>query len=242
MTIKHYLLLGAAAFIIIVSFFMPNAVAGVTDMRRLDNLVMIDSQRASFDASPELALNERISLAASSNTEMLPLSTGNYMDNETAGEIAVQEITRFFRGGSFELDYEELSFDDGSAALVIDSIVPTRNMIIWEFLMHDPAGNSVSVTIDDETGLIVRIVYRLGNRNDPMFEQWTTGTPDDVFFIAARILTEMMTEYYGQAVILADYQFSGNLSYYRADMSGGGITISMYGVVRASSFTMNERV
>jgi len=32
------------------------------------------------------------------------------------------------------------------------------------------------------------------------------------------------------------------LSYYRLDLSEGGLIVPMYGVVRAASFTINERV
>jgi len=51
-----------------------------------------------------------------------------------------------------------------------------------------------------------------------------------------------MTAYYGFDVELADYQFSGSLSYYKAEIIDGGLVVPMYGVVRATGFTINERV
>jgi hypothetical protein len=52
----------------------------------------------------------------------------------------------------------------------------------------------------------------------------------------------MMGAYYGLPVALADFHYSGGLAYYRADLSSGGHVAQMFGVVRASNFTINERV
>ena len=242
MKLRHYLSLGAAALILIGSFLLPNAVAGITDMRRIDTLVLIDSQRISFDTAPELALTERVALAANSNTEILPLNTGNRLNNETAGEAAAREVARFFQGGAFVLDYENLVVGEGLPSLVIDIQYPTRYMIIWEFDITDYSGNSVTAIIDDETSIIVRLIYRMANRYGSLLENGGFGSPDDLFFTAVRKLSEMMAAYYGVSVVLADYQFSGILSYYRADIAEGGTIIPTYGVVRSTSFTMNERV
>jgi len=217
-------------------------VAGVTDLRRLDTLVMVDSQSVSIDLSPEMSLSGRIALAASPNTERLPVITGNSMNEEAAGNRAVLELVRFFRGAPFGLNYYDLSAEEGSAALIIDTLDPAQNMIIWEFNMYDPAGNTVAVTIDDETGVIVRLVYILGDRGGALLDKGRYDTSDIQFFNAAQSLTAIMSEYYGIRVELSDYQFSGNLSYYRADIDNGDLIISMFGVVRASSFTMNERL
>ena len=241
MKIKHYLALAAVALILAGSFLLPNAVAGVTDLRRLDSLTLIDSQSISFDFSPELSLPERIALTASPYTERLPVITGNSMQEETAGARAARELARFFGGGPFELDYSELSFDEGSAVLIIDAAAPEQNMIIWEFELQDPAGNTVTVAIDDETGIIVRLIYVLGG-SGPIMETETFRSQDERFFAAANNLADMMKSYYGVPVELADYQFSGSLSYYRADIDNGGQIIPMYGVVRAMNFTMNERL
>jgi len=241
---RHYISLSLAVIIIAGSFFLPNAVAAITDMRRLDNLIYIDSERISFDTVPELALSERLALAGNASMEMLPLNTGNAMNNESAAQTALDEIARFFSGGAFLFDYSAVSIGEGSASLIIDISDPTRYMIVWEFEIVDADGNMVTAIIDDETGIIVRLIYRLGNREGPL-SLFGLGTPlsnDELFHTAAARLTEMMAEYYGLSVVLADYEFSGTLSYYRADVIEAGQTISLYGVVRTASFTMNERV
>ena len=243
MKIRRNLMLIAAALVLICSFFLPNAVAGVTDMRRLDSLTMIDSQSISFDFTSELSLPARLALAASPNTERLPVKTGNSMDEETAASRAAHELARFFRGAEFGLDYSQLSVAEGSAALIIDTVAPAQNMIVWEFDMFDPVGNSVAVTIDDETGVIVRLIYILSDRSGfrTAWESYRTTTDGQLLY-AAQSLTEMMTGYYGMTVELSDYEFSGDLSFYRADIENGGLVVPMYGVVRATNFTMNERL
>jgi len=241
--IRRNLMIIAAALILICSFFLPNAVAGVTDMRRLDSLTMIDSQSISFDFASELSLPERLALAASPNTERLPVITGNSMNEEAAATRAARELARFFRGAEFGPDYHDLSIADGSAALIIDTVAPSQNMIVWEFDMYDPVGNSVNVTIDDETGAIVRLIYIMSDRIG-FRATWesTRMATDRQLFSVAQSLTEMMAEYYGITVELSDYQYSGDLSYYRADIESGGLVVPMYGVVRATNFTMNERL
>jgi len=241
MKIWHYFLIVAATILLAASFFLPNAVAGVTDANRLDNLVMIDSQSISFDSTPELALPERLALIAKPNTEILPLKTGNVMDIDAATEKAERELERFLGGGPFRFDFEEYSVTEGAAALVIDSNVPTLNMLIWELVLTDSSQNTVTVTLDDETGIIIKIIYRLGNKGDLMTGAGSFGSNDEEFYATARSLAEMMKEYYGLAVTLADYQFNRSIAYYRADLFGGSRIIPMYGAVRTTSLTMNER-
>jgi len=239
MKIRYYLSLSAAVVILAGSFFLPNAVAGVTDMRRLDNLAMIDSDRISFEASPDLSLLERIALAANSNTEKLPLKTGNAMDVEAAKERALQELERFYSRDAFRFEFSEHIVEESTASLVIDTMEPALNMIVWELILVDPSENVLTVTIDDETGVILRLVHRLVNAD----QQIAASALDDELHMTAQMLADMMTAYYGLTVELGDYLFSGHLSYYRADISDRrGLIIPMYGVVRASSFTMNERV
>jgi len=238
----HYLILAAVALLLAGSFFLPNAVAGFTDSRRLDNLVMIDSVSISFDSTPELTLHERIALVASRNTEMLPLKTGNAMDFDAAKEATVSELTRFFRGSPFRFDTRGHVVEDGAAALVIDAAVPEFNLRIWEFILVDRAGNKVTVTIDDETGLILRMIYKLSDSGGSLTGDEPSGSSNSVFHDSALKLTEMMKEYYGHNLTLADYHYSGNIAYYRADLFGGSRVIPMYGAVRAASFTIHERV
>ena len=239
MKFRYYLILGAAAVILAGSFFLPNAVAGVTDMRRLDNLAMVASERISFEAAPDLSLLERIALASNSNTENLPLKTGNAMDEEAAKEKALQELERFYSQDAFRFEIRELAVEESTASLVIDTMEPALNMIVWELVLADPSENIVTVTIDDETGVILRLVHRLASAES----QAISRPLDDELHTTAQMLVDMMTAYYGLAVELGDYLFSGSLSYYRADVTDRrGVIIPMYGVVRARSFTMNERV
>jgi len=242
MKMRHYISLAAAALVIIVSFFLPNAVAGITDMRRLDTLVMMESQRINLEAAPELTLTERIALAASSNADVLPLNTGNVMNGETAAQRAVAETTRFFRGGVFEFIASSLNVSTGMVSLMIDTLEHARYMIIWEFDITDAAGNSITVVLDDETGVIVRLIYRRNYMQGPLLIGAEYAQREEMFYTAAHSLSEMMAEYYGVSVVLGDYQFSGSLSYYRADISESGLVIPMFGVVRLGSFTINERV
>ena len=242
MKTRHYISLALAALILVGSFLLPNAVAGILDLRRLDSLMLIDSQAISFDAVPELSLAERISLAGRSNTDVLPLNTGNNLSSETAAINAAEETMRFFANGPFELIYDDLTFGDGLVSLIIDGADPTRYMIVWEFDMLDSLGNSVSIILDDETGKIVRLIYRMGNRDGTLLGPERALTNDEMFYTAALHLSEMMAAYFGKNVTLADYHFSGTLSYYRADISENGQTIPTYGVIRPASFTMNERV
>jgi len=242
MSFRHYIFIGMAVLTLVGSFLLPNAVASITDARRLDNFTMIDSQRISFDAAPDLALHERLALVASSNTEILPLNTGNALNAETAGEAAVREVARFFSNSNFSMNYHELTANEGIASLVIDVNAPTRNMVVWEIEVFDQGRNSTTVTIDDETGMIVRLIYRLGYSGGYLIESGITTGADEMFFRAAQELAALMTEYYGMHIIIADYQFSNRLSYYRADIFAAGVVVPMFGVVRATSFTMNERV
>ena len=244
MKLRYYLLLTAAALVLIGSFFLPNAVAGITDSRRLDNLVMVDSQSVSFETAPELGLLERIALVASPNTEVLALKTGQAMGVETACDRAVKELERFFIGSPFVFGMQVV--EECQAAFVINSEDPSVNMIIWELAIIDTSGNAMNVTIDDETGAILKIIFRWANRSQiyPVGENsaMNNSPSDEELYSTALRMSEMMEAYYGLPVALADYQFSGSLAYYRVDISGDGKLIPMYGVVRSSSFTINEKL
>ena len=244
MKIRRYLPLAAAALGLIGSFFLPSAVAGVMDARRLDNLIIIDAQSISIDAVPELSLPERIALVSSPNTEIMPLATGQAMEKETAEVRAVRELARFFRGGPFEFIADESIVEAGSAAFVIDSEDPYANMIIWEFKILDRHTNEATVTIDDETGMILKLIYQNANNPSELLipsGDSMNGSEDNIYEYVLQ-LSELMTAYYGHYVDIGDYQHSVNLAYYRADLHGSGPVVLMYGVVRAAGFTMNERL
>ena len=246
MKFRYYLLLTAAALLLVGSFFLPNTVAAITDSRRLDNFEMIDSQSISFDTAPELELTERIALVASPNTEILALKTGQAMNTEMAKERAVRELERFFSDERFAFAFDVQFVEECAAAFVIDLENPSVNLIIWEITMTDTYGNVANVTIDDETGAILKLILRWGNKNnifpDGINNATNSGQSDEEFNATALRISEMMAVYYGLPVTLADYQFSGSLAYYRADIFRDGAVIPMYGVVRESSFTMNEKI
>jgi hypothetical protein len=238
----HYFLLAAATMMLIGFFFLPNAVANITDSGSLDNLLMIDSQSISFDSAPELSLPERITLAANPKTDILPVNTGNLMDADAAKERTNRELTRFFRGSLFQFDLNDYVEEESAAMLVINADVPTLNLIIWEFVLVDHSENKVTVTLDDETGLILRLIYRLGNKDDTLIDTEASGSSDDKFYSVTYDLVEMIKEYYGLPITLADYKFRGRIAFYRADIFSGGLAIPMYGALRETSFTVNERV
>ena len=258
MKTRHYMLLGAAALMLAGSFFLPNAVAAVTDMRRFDNLLMVDSQSISFEVAQELSLLERIALAANSNTEFLPLKTGNVMDTEAAADRVFLELERFAGSSPWKADFTEYLIEESTASLVIDTMIPSLNMIVWEFTLSDPSENEVMVIIDDETGVILRMVYKWKLFNFTPSDKEASGLPalpgltepssrsdltDEERHEVAQALADMMRAYYGQPVELGDYLYSENLSWYRADISDAtGLVIPMYGVIRPTGFTINERV
>jgi len=247
MRLRRIMLLSAVVLMLICCFFLPNAVAGFTDMSTLDNYIMIDSESVSFDFEPELSLSERISLVANQKTEILTLKSGQVMNYETAGGRAAQELLRFFRGSSFAFDFNRHVVENGAASFIYVTGDPSVSMIIWEFYLVDPFGNAATITIDDETGVMLKLIYTQGSLNLGLFgpaDANNTEPSDEELNVAAIRLVEMMATYYGQPVIIGDYQYSvsRSLGYYRADLSEGGVTVPMYGVVRESSFTMNERV
>jgi len=255
MKLRRNLLLAAAALILVGSFFLPNAVASITDARRLDNLRIIGAQSFSFNIAGELLLHSRIELASSPNTEIIVIEKGARVSEEAARERAAAEIGHFFSGGGigggpFEFDYEDCVVDEGTAMFLISSQDPSVNMVVWTFDAADPNGNSVTITMDEEYGSILRMVYRRGIGNPQIgYPQWfeadirqTPRASDDELYAAALHLTEMLGAYYQSPILLGDYQFSGGLAYYRADFYEQDEVIPMYGVVRATSFTVNERV
>ena len=245
MNIKRYILFAAAALGLAGGFFLPNIVSGAMDSRRLDNVITVDAQSISISADPALDLPRRIALVASPNTEMLALATGQAMGTETAKTRAVRELARFFRGSSFEFDADECTVEDYSVLFVIDAENPTANIIVWELKITDQHSNEALVSIDDETGMILKLIYQLGNgvfhAAEPADEKQAAAVENNNYATALQ-LTETMTAYYGTPVRLGDYVLSGSIAYYRGEMQSSGEDVPMYGVVRSNSFTMNERV
>ena len=245
MKIKRDILLITAGLVLVGSFFLPNMEAGVMDARRLDRIITVGAQSISISTDTVFGLPQRIALAASPNTEMLALTAGQVMGTETAKARAARELARFFRGDLFDSSADDYTVEDGVTTLVTDSGDPSVNLIMWEFRAVDRQNNEMTVTIDDETGMILKLIYQ--QRDGGAISGGTAGEDDSGLFSGdmngtAQRLTEMMTAYYGLTVRLGDYQFGNGLAYYRADMYGGGQVIYMYGVVRVNGFTMNERV
>ena len=244
--IKKYLPGAALAFVLALSFFFPNAAANVMDARMLDNLLIVNAQSISFETEPELSLPERIALAASQNTEMLYLATGKTMSMETAKAAAVRELSELFSFSSFEFSTDDCVVEDGTVAFIVEADNPSVNMIVWEFRVLDHNANEVIVTTDDETGFVMKLIYQQRRGALTYKESLEDGYPidRDKTYVIAMQIADMLTEYYGFPVRLGDYQLSSSIAYYRTDMygRGEGLVIPMYGVIRESSFTINERL
>ena len=242
MTIKRYLVLVVVTLGLFGSFFLPNMVAAVTDSRRLDSIAVIDAQSISFDADPEFDVPERLALLANSKIEILALTTGQAMEEKAAEAKAIQELARFMRGSPFMFLTEGCVAESIAASFVVDAEDPSANMIIWEFTLTDRFSNEMMITIDDETGVILKLIYRQG-RTPPLMGiiAGASGITEEEFNYAASRLCEMMTDYYGIPVVFGDYTLGSNLAYYRADMYSSEPAQPMYGVVRTTGFTMNER-
>jgi len=248
-------LLGLALAVLLAgSFFLPNLVAGVLDSRILDVPIYTETQGFSFDASPFLSVPEKIDLIANRNIETIPLKTGQSMDTDAAERKAISELTRCFSGGPLAFDYLRCSVAEGGSLFVINTADPSVNMVVWEFVLEDPSESTMKITLDDETGVIIKVIYKRGagagatdssGEQDKLPEGSATLADesidgDELHVIALR-LTEMMTKYYGLPVILSDYMLSGDLAYYKADLITSEYTVPMYGIVKAGSFTMNEQ-
>ena len=243
--IRRGLTLGAASLLLLGSFFLPNAVAGIADSGRFENLIMIDSQSISFDSAPELGIPDRIALIANSGAEIMPLISGNAMDEEKAGATAIREFTRLLLGGPFDFDFRTCKVEECASAFVIDTVNPSLNMIVWELTLSDAPDNKAILTVDDETGMILKIILRQAVRNQNTAAENNASQQsltNEELLKNALSLTELMKEYYSLPIILGDYYFNGSYSYYRADLPDGGRVIPMFGVVRSTGFTMNERV
>ena len=239
---RNYVLI-AAALVVVGSIFLPNAAAGITDAKRLNNLNMVDSQSISFDAVPELSLPERIALVSSPDTEIMAWKSGQVMDFDAACAKVSRELKRFFSNSSFAFDFGSLVIEEGAAEFIIDSGNLAVNMIIWVFSMHDKLENTATVILDDETGLIMKIIYRQASISILNASEIVTGNrpsqSNEEFDATAHRLVDLMAEYYDLSVTLADYELEG-IAYYRADIIGAGKVIPMYGVIKVSGFSMNE--
>ena len=235
----------AVAVGLVGSFFLPNATANVMDSRMLNNLIIIEAESISFETELEMSLPDRIALLSSPNSEVLSIASGNVMNMESAKTRTISELAKFFSDNQFEFETDGCTAEDGNTVFVIESNNPAVNLIIWEFRILDRNANEVTVTLDDETGTILKLIYQqrsnAHNQDSNPREENTISARYDMY-TAAQQLSDMMTEYYGIPVRLGDYQLGSNIAYYRADMYDRGIVVPMYGVVRASSFTINERL
>ena len=245
MKIKRYIPLAAVTLGLVGSFFLPNAVASIIDARSFENLILIDAPSISFEADMILRLPERVALASSPGLEILALSKGQALSTETAQAKAIQELARFFGDSPFGFSAENCIVDSGSAALLVDPQDPSGSMIIWEFKIHDPGRNEATVIIDDDTGTILKLIYQqgsIGAGQSELFRESGSSLTESDARNAALLLSEIMTAYYDLPVRLGDFQLSDNIAYYRADMYGGSLVVPMYGVVRQTGFTINERL
>jgi hypothetical protein len=260
-------MIAAAAAVLVGCFFMPNIVAAVTDAATIDSLVTTESRTINVETKLDLGIPERIALVANRNVETLPINTGRAMDAAQAESKAKAELTAFFTlgtagqgaagqgtadqsaagqgaadqsaagqgaAGPFGFAPESSEAEEGGAVFIVNTDDPSVNMVIWEFTLKDSTGNKMKITLDDETGVILKLIYASETAAGP------GASTDSAMYDSALRLATLMAAYYDMPIKLADYMYIGELAYYRADLTAGGIEIPMYGVVRPSGFTMNE--
>ena len=240
--LARLVMIAAAAAVLVVCFFMPNIVAAVTDAATIDSLVTTESRTINVETKLDLGIPERIALVANRNVETLPINTGRAMDAAQAESKAKAELTAFFTlsaagqgaAGPFGFAPESSEAEEGGAVFIVNTDDPSVNMVIWEFTLKDSTGNKMKITLDDETGVILKLIYASETAAGP------GASTDSAMYDSALRLATLMAAYYDMPIKLADYMYIGELAYYRADLTAGGIEIPMYGVVRPSGFTMNE--
>lgn len=244
MNLKRNLVIIAAALLLVCGFFLPNAIASMADAGRLGNITTIDSQSVVYESKPTLSLPERLALAANPNAELIGWISGNVMDEAGAERKAILELNRFLRDSPYEFDFRAYTTQESSAIFIIDPELPTVNMVVWELTIADKADNTAIITIDDETGVILRIIFSQAGRsqNEAGGGGAAAGPTEEGLLADASSLVESMAEYYSLQIILADFANGRNRAYYRADITDSGRFVRMFGVVRATGFTMNERV
>lgn len=226
----------AALVLLFGSFFLPNIVADVTDARTLGKLAFLDTQDFSFDSVPILGVADRIELVANRHIERIPLDTAGQREIAIAADKAISELERCIRGGPLEFDFRRCTVGEGGAVFLIDTAEPSVNMVVWEFILNDPAENTITATLDDETGLIVKVIYKSASEADE-----TGSDNEDKLYEIAFEMIKMVERYYRLPVVLADYTRNSNIAYYKAELTSGDKVVPMYGIVRAHIFTMNEQ-
>ena len=243
MNLKRNLVIIAAVLLLVCGFFLPNAVVSVTDSRRLGNITMIDSQSVVHESTPTLSLPERLALAANKEAELIGWISGNVMDEVDAERKAILELNRFLRNTQFEFDFRAYTTQESTAIFIIDPEFPTVNMVVWELTIVDKEENTAIITIDDETGAILRIIFRQEHRiqHEESAGDSPANLTEEELRANASMLVETMAEYYGLQIELADFATGRNQAYYRADVAEPGRYVRMFGVVREAGFTMNER-
>ena len=235
---KSVAVIAIVLFVLIGCFFLPSTVAGIMDKQTLGKLIMTDSSSISYEAAPDLALTARLKLISSSSSESAALKNGKNMDRAAALRKVITELKRFDLAGEMGFIFDNCAAEEVQVGFVINTEDPSVNMIIWAFQLRDIDGRQIMVIIDDETGVILQMIYRHGDAPPKLH-------PDGIIDVAdmektANLLADMMTDYYGCPVNIKEYEQTGNLGYYNAEILSDGVLIPLYGIVRESGFTINE--
>ena len=240
MTLKRFKGIITAAltvFVVAACFFLPDTVADIQDRQTIGNLNVKDSSSISIETNPEMTLPERLNLISISNSTSVLVKNGKKLNITTSLDRAIAELNRF--SGDDAPWAADFTVDLHESLLIIDSDDPSTNMLAWRFVLTDSSGQTITLVIDDATGTIIQLIYKL-NQRVVIVPEKNAGLYAE-FYETAATLCRLMTGYYGVTVTLAEFELLGSLGFYKAELWESGTATPMFGIVQSDGFSINDR-
>lgn len=137
-------------------FFLPTLVSQFKDRQTFGELTITDGSGVSYETKSELKIIDRLKMMT--EARRVDLDNGKNMDADTAYQSALEELGKFTGSGIIALDLESCRLSELRVAFFIDSSDPSKSMIVWDLYIQNGT-YSITVAIDDETGLLLAMLF-----------------------------------------------------------------------------------
>lgn len=222
------------AIILLIGFFLPHYVLGFRDRQTVGRLDVIEGS-ISYEAQSDLGIIDRLKMITSAAS--IPLDNGKKLDADTAYQRALTEIDKFNSKAIIDFNFSACKLIRDSVSFYIDAADPTKNMIVWNLTIQDE-GHTISVTVDDETGILLNLNY---SRDIPVVKTRSdmislpSGTP----LADPAVMADSIADYYD--LIATQPELEKNVKYIGLifELSDGKESMTMTAGLTINGFWIN---
>ena len=141
---------------------LPLLVSAVQDGQALNRKTVTAVEPIRYENSSGLSILKKMSLLR--NSTLTHIESGMKMSVDEAKAQAISNLKKLDADGLLLFDWGTAVLDYFEPTFCINSADPSNSVIVWGFSFIDGYGNTLELTLDDESGMLLSLSLTFGDK------------------------------------------------------------------------------